>query len=383
MPRKPKGPRLYLRRRQGRGAVWVILDGREEESTGCSEGDSAGAEEALGAYIARKHKAPKTGGQLSLTLVADVMNLYLTEHAPTTASPGWLAHMASPIIDWWGEHAPTLADANAKNCNKYVDYRVAQGVSDQTARHELTIFGAAITYYHKSENGPLTAVPALTLPAKKPPRDDYWLTRKMAADRIRAARKRKRCAHMIRMMLIGFYSGTRPGAIKKLRWIPSTAGGWFDLETETMYRRGAGTAETRKRAPKARIHQRLLPWLRRWKTADEKWAKETGEKVPTYVVHYYGKPIKRTDSAWASIAGAAGHAADTGRRSKDGCVIWDVPDGPHIMRHTAATWQMQAGTDPYEAAGFLGMSVDTLLDVYGHHHPDYQKGAASAAGKRR
>ncbi len=30
---------------------------------------------------------------------------------------------------------------------------------------------------------------------------------------------------------------------------------------------------------------------------------------------------------------------------------------PHTLRHTAATWLMQRGVDPWCAAGFLGMSV--------------------------
>jgi hypothetical protein len=32
---------------------------------------------------------------------------------------------------------------------------------------------------------------------------------------------------------------------------------------------------------------------------------------------------------------------------------------------------MQSGTDRWQAAGYLGMSVETLEKVYGHHHPDY------------
>ena len=32
---------------------------------------------------------------------------------------------------------------------------------------------------------------------------------------------------------------------------------------------------------------------------------------------------------------------------------------PHILRHTAATWLMQAGVDLWEAAGFLGITVET------------------------
>src|SRR6266436_3069159 len=41
------------------------------------------------------------------------------------------------------------------------------------------------------------------------------------------------------------------------------------------------------------------------------------------------------------------------------------------LRHTAATWLMQRGADPWKAAGFLGMSVEVLLDTYGHHHPEF------------
>lgn len=51
---------------------------------------------------------------------------------------------------------------------------------------------------------------------------------------------------------------------------------------------------------------------------------------------------------------------------------------PHTLRHTAATWLMQRGADPWQAAGFLGMSVQVLLDTYGHHHPDYMREAAQA-----
>lgn len=34
-------------------------------------------------------------------------------------------------------------------------------------------------------------------------------------------------------------------------------------------------------------------------------------------------------------------------------------DGPHICRHTAATWLMQGRVDIYEAAGYLGMTPET------------------------
>src|SRR5262245_44563319 len=55
---------------------------------------------------------------------------------------------------------------------------------------------------------------------------------------------------------------------------------------------------------------------------------------------------------------------------------------PHTLRHTAATWLMQRGTPTWEASGFLAMSEKMLRDVYGHHHPDFQKEAAENIGRR-
>ena len=55
---------------------------------------------------------------------------------------------------------------------------------------------------------------------------------------------------------------------------------------------------------------------------------------------------------------------------------------PHTLRHTAATWLMQGGVSMCRAAGFLGMSVETLDRVYGHHHPDYLSDAADAIGRK-
>jgi len=53
---------------------------------------------------------------------------------------------------------------------------------------------------------------------------------------------------------------------------------------------------------------------------------------------------------------------------------------PHTLRHTAATWLMQSGTDRWQAAGYLGMSVEMLEKVYGHHHPDYLQAAVAGIG---
>jgi integrase len=69
-----------------------------------------------------------------------------------------------------------------------------------------------------------------------------------------------------------------------------------------------------------------------------------------------GKPVNKLRRSWA----AARERAELGT---------DVT--PHILRHTAATWLMQAGVSLWEAAGYLGMTVEVLERVYGHHHPEH------------
>ena len=276
----------------------------------------------------------------------------MIERGPKTADKGhWIGYMSDPILTWWGEKM--LSAINLTSCQSYVDWRIRQ-VSEQTARHELKTLRAAINYYHASEHGPLEAVPVVTLPAKAAARHDYFLTRKQAADRIRQARRKdKRWKHVARMILIGVYSGTRPGAMLRLYWMPSTVGGWFDLEREILYRAAPGAKQSKKRQPIARIHRRLLPHLKRWKRLDE-------AKGITSVIHYAGKPVQKLRNSWASVAKAAGH----------------TKDGPHITRHTCATWLLQSGVDIYEAAGYVGMSPATMIEVYGHHSVAFQNNAA-------
>jgi integrase len=359
MPRRAKGPRLYLRKaRPGHSAVWIIRDGQRQVSTGCGEGDCGGAEKALATYITAKHNPAKQCDNLSAILIADVVNVYLQEVGPRTSDNGaWLAHMLDPVLDWWD--GKTLGDIRLATCQAYISHRT-KTVRHATARHNLKQLRAAINHYHASY-GPLPAVPVVTLPPKPATRTDYWLTRDQAAQRIRKARKSPRTRHMARLILIGVYSGTRPGAIKALRWLPSASGGWFDLDSETLHRRGEGRTESKKRQPPCRIHRRLLPHLRRWKRLDEKATKK--RPATTYVIHYYGRAVVSVKSAWRSIGGTA--------------------DGPHILRHTAATWLLQSGVDLNEAAGYLGMSPETLWSTYGHHSPNFQSAASTASGKRR
>jgi hypothetical protein len=44
--------------------------------------------------------------------------------------------------------------------------------------------------------------------------------------------------------------------------------------------------------------------------------------------------------------------------------------------------QRQKRADPWQAAGYLGMSLEVLLNAYGHHHPDYLSDAVEKIARR-
>lgn len=329
MPRRALGPRLYFDRTRKQ---WVIRDGSTFVRTGCGERDRKQAEGALETYLGRKHKPQPS----ATPLIDDVLTAYGTEHGPHTRRPGNVAHNIGNLLRWWT--GMRVADVTARACRRYAESRPVAA-----ARRDLETLRAAIRYWHR-EYGPLPSVPTVVLPAK-PEARDRWLTRSEAARLLWAAR---RVPHLARFILIGLYTGTRSGAILALKWE------WIDLERGTMRRRAADEAESNKRRPPVRLGVRLLSFLRRWRAHDQ------GSRGAT-VVHYDGLPVRKLRRSWTGAVKRAG---------------LDRTVTPHTLRHTRATWLMQAKVNPWQAAGSLGMSMRTLERTYGHHHPDWQKEAS-------
>jgi integrase len=183
------------------------------------------------------------------------------------------------------------------------------------------------------------------LPPKPAPRE-RWLTRSEVAKLLWAARK---TPHLARFILVGIYTGTRPGAILNLQW------DWIDFVRGVMHRRGEGEIETKKRRPPVRLGRKIAGHLKRWRRMDNGSSE--------YVVHYPdGRPMRYLTRPWQQLVKRAG---------LDSKIV------PHTLRHTRATWLMQSGTvSVWEAAGQLGMSPTILEQVYGHWSPDFGKRAA-------
>jgi integrase len=341
MARRNQGPRLrWLDKRGCFYIVWTERGRSRERSTGTADGKQA--QIALAEFIQQRDRrsGPRDPSKI---LVTDILNEYQRQRGPKLEAPARIAYAVLALTDFW--EGNTVADVNPQTCGRYAEKR---GRSAGTVRRELGVLRAAIQYAYK--NGRLTRPVTVELPERPEPRD-RWLTRIEAARLIRAARTPQARLYLPLFILMGLYTGRRKQAILGLRW-PQV-----DLNAQTINFEVAGRRRTNKKRGIIKIPPRLVPHLRR--------AKKRGTDLG-YVLHDHGERIGDIKKGFAAACKRAGIEGAS----------------PHTLKHTAATWLMQAGTDPWQAAGFLSTSLETLLRVYGHHHPDYQQEAAQNIGRR-
>ena len=341
MSRRNQGPKLrWLAKRKCFYICWTEHGRSRERSTGTPDREQA--EIALAEWLQRRGRRAGPSDPAAI-LVTDLLNEYLQGRGPKVAAPRRIAYATLPLTDFF--EGNTVADVTERTCERYVEKR---GRSVGTARRELGVLRAAINYAHR--NGRITRPVAVNLP-EPPESRDRWLRRNEVARLIRAARTPQARLYLPLFVLIGLYTGRRKEAILSLRW-PQV-----NLDARTINFEIASRKRTNKRRGVVPIPPRLLPHLCRAQTRGTDMG---------YVLHINGE---RIGDIKKGFAGACQRAELKGVT-------------PHTLRHTCATWLMQAGTDPWKAAGFLSMSVETLQRVYCHHHPDFQREAAENIGRR-
>lgn len=373
-----KGPRLWLQRERSRKgrvepAVWVIRDdGAFKRSTGFAVADRGAAEQALARYIAERHAPPKRRSDPSETLTVDVLNLFGRDVVPSYARPKETASRLKRLGLWWGQPAAARAtflklgrpaeavdghvsDVRTATCQAYLEH-VGHA---RSGRMDLELLRAAIN--HAFAEGVLDRPVPVWLPEKSLPRE-RWLTRDEVAKLVWAAWRARRQQksgpddtgtrqHLARFILMAHYTGTRSGAILNACFERKMGRGFIDLEAGLWYRRGAGVRATKKRQPPVPLPQPLLAHMRRWRANGQ-----------IFAVEYQGNPIERVARAMRRLIADCGFDRDV--------VV-------HTLRHTAITWAMQRGMDTWDASGYFGLNLQTLVDVYGHHHPDHLRDAAA------
>jgi integrase len=251
---------------------------------------------------------------------------------------GW-AH--KPLVRILGVKPPEAITES--ECRRYAAQRRREGVGDATIRTELAALKAALRWAGGRERGLIAEVPTVSMPPR-PEARIRWLTRDEAARLLAACE-----AHHVRLFItIALNTAARSGAILSLTWER------IDLAARVIDFREPGRAQTRKRRKLVRINDTLAEALTQ------------AQSVATteYVIEWAGDRIDRIKHGFARSAARAG--------------LTDVT--PHVLRHTAVTWMLQAGVSIWEAAGMAGMTAEMVERVYGHAHPDYMVRAAKALG---
>lgn len=365
MPRQGKGPHLWLRParyRDGKlhdAAKWHIKDGQHRISTGCGESDRGEAEAKLASYIAGKYSPERRERSINDVKVADVIKIYLDDREPTGTALGRFER----LLDFFGDKY--LDDINGKLCREYAVWRKGKGQSTKGtgggARRDLEDFRAAIN--HHAKEGLHRGTIRIVLPERGKARQ-RWLTRDEVARLLWACWRNKGPAgeyasrHLCRFLLLGLYTGSRPGAVLTAAWDRGPRRSWIDLDKSVFHRHADGKVETSKRQPVVRLAPRLVAHLRRWKRLD-------GDRG--YVVTYDGKPIVDPSDALTRAVKRAG---------LEGNVT------AYTLRHTAASWLVAKGVPLGKVADYLGTSELMVWNHYRHLAPDYQDEAALAIGRK-
>jgi integrase len=368
MPRRSKGPRLYLQKarpaRDGKPAeraVWVIRDGDIKRSTGAGPSEGRKAEIALTAYLNAKAAPRISNRDPASVLIADVVSIYIEDVAHKHSRPHETAARLDRVLDHLGDKP--LSYLNKTTCAEYVTARGTR----PAARRELSDLRAAVR--HHWQRGLCSALTPVVLPQKGEARE-RWLTRKEAAKLLMTAWRmrqpwrgepsdRPTAQHIARFIIAGLYTGTRAGAICGAALKPGTGTGWIDVEHGVFYRRGVGSRRTNKRQPSIRMPPRFLTHTRRWVRL---------KIIRRHLIEWNGEPVLRINKGFRAVVKAAGLGKDV---------------SPHTLRHTAITWQAQLGVSAHEICGFFGITREVFEQVYGHHSREWQAQAVGALSSTR
>ena len=377
MPRQSRGPRLWLRpaRERAKGlepAVWIIRDCGRDKSTGRGASERHAAEEALAAYIASKYAPSRRERDIDQIPIADVISVYLTDVAPHQARPEKAAERCGRLLDFFGTR--NLDAVTGSTCREYAAWREGKGRSNKGtvggARRDLQDLAAAIN--HHAKEGLHRGLVRVALPPRGQARQ-RWLSRDEVARllwtfwRTREVQEgvetgKRPLRHLARFLLLGIYTGSRPGAIFNASWSRGPGLSWVDTANGVFHRHAEGEGVTAKRQPTVKLAPGLLDHLRRWERLDADHA-----RPQTYVVSYHGAKVLSVKTALHSACKLAGvDAGVTG----------------YTLRHSAASWLVAHGLPTRKVADFIGTREQMILSHYGHLGPDYQDEAARAIGRK-
>lgn len=226
------------------------------------------------------------------------------------------------------------------DCKAHIEARQSIRISDSTIRTELAHLSMVLKWAEK--NGRIDKAPFIFKPSQAPPRD-VVITRKEASELI----KLDMPAHLRLAIYLMIGTGARISALLELTWDR------VDFANSKIHLKNPFDRTRRKGRPVAAMNAQCRQELEK--------AKERA--LTPYVIEYRGKNVKRIDKALGNLGKRIGRD--------------DI--SPHVFRHSAAVWLIEAGTPLTEIAQFLGhTSTATTFEVYARYSTEHLSETASA-----
>lgn len=222
-------------------------------------------------------------------------------------------------------------------CIEYTAAQRAKGRADGTIRKQYTVLSAICHWSDK--HSPIL----IELPPMPAPRDRY-LTKDEARRLIAAATGKPYEPHIRLFIVLALCTGARASALLEMKWNQiDFARGRIDLG-KSVGNKGRAQPPMNNTARTALV------------AAFE-------SRMTDYVIEYAGGPVKSIKKGFANACRRAGFD--------------DVH--PHVLRHTAAVWMVDAGRPMAEVAQYLGHSSEAVtFSTYARYSPNHLRGAADA-----
>ncbi|WP_081494785.1 tyrosine-type recombinase/integrase [Bradyrhizobium liaoningense] len=342
--------------RQHDNEKWYIhwTEGRRSRRVSTGQKEEAKAQTFLARWIlGEQQDATDEGAKF---LVSELWQLYYERHVEKnnanvrTADTVW-----RNLAVHFG--AMTLAEVDSA-VEDYISLRQDGAIGNSeaapaTIRHELSRLKACFNWCAAPKQKIMRPadVPVFDLPPDSDPRTRWLRTEEIQKLLDAAVEHRKanqysdgaRLSRAERFLWLALETGTRLQAALDLTWDR------IDFETGNINFNVPGRKKTKKRRTTVPISAALRPILLR------AYAERAGDLVLD----------NKSLSIWRMVKAIAKRAKVEGV-------------SPHVLRHTAATHMLRNRVPVWQVAGVLGVTVQMIEKIYGHHVPDGLLGAVDS-----
>ncbi|MDG4551967.1 MAG: site-specific integrase [Candidatus Contendobacter sp.] len=233
-----------------------------------------------------------------------------------------------------------MSEIHPLDLRRYIRARRNAGAAASTINKEIGLLSRAIRWANQ-EWGLALDNPVAGLKQREPEGRVRWLTRDQAAALVAAAgRLGPRAGHLADVILLALHTGMRKGELLGLAW------GQVDFEHGLIVLEGRQTKSGKRRA-----------------------------------IPLNGPALAALESRRA-VAGAAplvfGGVKDVKRSFTHACQLAGITDFRfHDLRHTFASWLVQAGVPLPEVRDLLGHASIEMTERYAHLAPERLRGAVA------